>query len=100
MTDIRHGIPVLHQTTSMMRMFDGILTVKGNEDSVCTITLQDQQEDRIKINSSERISAGRPEHPWKAAATQRRYQKRMDELMRRSSSVMGRDRMSATDSGR
>lgn len=82
LTDIRHGIPVLHQTTSMMRMFDGILTVKGNEDSVRTITLQDQQEDRIKINSSERISAGRPEHPWKAAATQRRYQKRMDELMR------------------
>lgn len=82
LTDIQHGIPVLHQTSSTMRMFDGILEIQGNEDSIRTITLPGQQEERIQINSSERISAGRPEYPWKEAANQRRYQKRRDELIR------------------
>ncbi len=80
LVDTRNGIPVLHQTSSMIRMFNNILTFEGNEDSVRTITLQNQPEDRIKINSSKRISVGLPEHSWKTTAAQRRYQKRMDEL--------------------
>lgn len=77
--DSEYHIPILQQTTSMMRMISSIITFNGNLDSVRTISFNNHTE-KITINSSQRITAGRPEYHWKKAIQQRHYQKRMSEL--------------------
>lgn len=79
-TDTRHGIPVLHQTTSTIRTVNYELTFEGNEDSVRTVVLLDGDIKRVQTHSSECKVIGRAEHFWKGTVNQRRYQKRMDEL--------------------
>lgn len=77
--DSEHHIPILQQTTSMIRSIGNTLTLNGNLDSVRTISF-DNHIEKVTINSAQRITVGRPEYPWKTAVQQRHYQKRMGEL--------------------
>lgn len=81
LTDTKYHIQVLQQTTSMIRNFCGILTSVGNSDTIRVIQLPDGTSENITINSSQRLMVEKPEVPWKEAAQQRHYHKRMDELM-------------------
>lgn len=83
LTDMEHGIPILRQTTSMIRQTDGILEIQGDADSVRTVRLSDGTTERITINSVTSISAGHAPPPWEEALRQRQYERRMDDLTRR-----------------
>lgn len=77
--DSKYQIPIMQQTTSTMRAMSSIVTFRGDLDCMRTICIGEHTEN-ITVNSSERVTVGRPEYPWKAAMQQRRYQKRMKEL--------------------
>lgn len=77
--DTEHHIPILQQTTSMIRAMSGVITFQGNLDSIRTIITSDGTEN-ITINTSEQITIGKSEYPWKVAIQQRQYEKRMNEL--------------------
>lgn len=77
--DTEHHIPVLRQTTSMMRTISNVLTFRGNLDSVRTITINGHTE-KVTVNTSQLTTVGQPEYPWKSAAYQRQYEKRINEL--------------------
>lgn len=79
--DPEHHIPILQQTTSMIRVASNVLVWRGNADCVRTISVGGRTE-RVIVHSAQRNTVGRPEYPWKAAIQQRRYQKRMEELTR------------------
>ena len=78
--DKENNIPILQQTTSMIRTISNVLSLCGNADSVRTIASSEGSVKEIIVNSSELISVGKPKTIWEAAVGQRRYQKRMDEL--------------------
>ncbi len=78
-TDTESGLPVLHQTTALMRYINGALYFEGNADCMRTVTTADKT-NIITINSAETIEAGKPESPWKEELEKRRYRKRMSEL--------------------
>lgn len=80
LTDTSYHIPVLQQTTSMMRQLSNIFTIAGSADTVRTIQLPNGYEEHITINSGELISVGAPMLPWENAVNQRHYQRRMEEL--------------------
>ncbi len=77
--DTEHHIPVLRQTTSMMRTMSSILTFCGNLDSVRTIKIDGHTEE-VTVNTSQLITVGQQEYPWKIAMHQRQYEKRINEL--------------------
>lgn len=56
-----------------------VITFCGDLDCLRTISMGEHTES-IPVNSSKRVTVGRPEYQWKAAMQRRRYQKRMKEL--------------------
>jgi len=83
LVDMEQGIPILQQTTSSMNQIHTVIEVKGDADSVRTVTLSNGITEQIQINSADAVSVGRPTPPWKQALRQRQYEAHMKELAKR-----------------
>lgn len=83
LTDLKHGIPILRQTTSTIRQVGGILEIEGDADSVRTVKLPDGTTQQITVNTAMPVRAALPDPPWEEALRQRQYERRMEELIRR-----------------